>query len=425
MKNFFFASVLLSSLTLTGMSNQAPAPSAPGESQLLQHQSVGESVRGSETMADAGELPVGASQDLLPVTGTEAAYYYQLPVIEEGENVHVSAQLIVDPMNQATSRESIELRGQLVTADGKQCTPSDGARVSRDGFDRPALVLASTGVKRAEGFGSCLSQGNDQVYFKLGRDGLWQADTEIPVELRVVVEPAVDPTTLSGQIPDKLPPVSVSLNAPANPVTGGSGFSNATELADQSVSSDAVLPFEVKYYRVHVAEGQRLNYRLSVGDSREASAQRLVTRTFSPLLADQVVERDSAALAREDVGASVTRSTLSEVSRDLVDSHGGQTWLRTPGSYYITVTGAARDPRGLTPLEYELAVELTGEPRSTDAWMPGVDLTAKENGPLGLDVATATGWLPSGAQLGALLGGVAVALAGIAGLRLLRRKKRA
>lgn len=394
------------------------------ESKILTHQAVGEPRSGGDTLEQAPELPAGASQDLLPVTGEDHGRYYKLPAVDEGERVHVSAQLIVDPLNQPTSRESIRLDGELVTLDGKQCSSRDNVRISRAQFDGPALLTLDTGVKLADSSGGCLSQNNDEVYLKISRDGLWQADTEIPLELRVIVEPAMDPTTLSGLLPEKLPPASLSVDAPAEPVSGGSGFATATELAGTSVSTDSVLPFEVKYYRVHVSEGQRLNYRLTVGDSREASAQRLVTAAFSPLLSDQIMDRPSQALEREQVGSSVTRNTLSEVSRDLVDAHSSQSWLRTPGYYYITVSGAARDPRGLSPLEYELAVELTGEATASDHWEPASDLRGAEGTSLGFDATASNGWLPSTAQLGALLGGVAVALAGFAGVWFLGRRKR-
>ena len=395
--------------------------SESSDSVILRHQSVGEQAAGSQDLGGAPQLEAGAWQDLLPVTGEDSARYYRLPAVQEGENINVSAQLIIDPMNQPSSRENIKFAGELVTGDGRRCASTGTATVSRDWFDRLALARLDTGAKRSDGYTGCLAQGNDEVYLKLERTGTWQADTGIPVELRVIVEPAVDPTTLSGQIPTTLPPANVTLSGAAEPVSGGSGFSNATELAGESIHADSVLPFEIKYYKVHLAEGQRLNYRLTMGDSRDASANRLVTRTYSPLLAGNVVERDSAELSREDVGASVTRSTLSEVSRDLVDSAGQLSGLRTPGYYYITVVGAARDPRGLNPLEYELAVQVTGEAGGGGAWEPALDTGTGGGGVL---VTATGGWLPTAAQFGALLGGAAVALAGFAGLWLLRRRRR-
>lgn len=410
-------------LALGALAVPAHASATDQDTKILTHQAVGEQVSGTANLDEAAQLDPGASQDALPVTGKDAARYYKLPAIEEGENLHVTAQLIIDPMNQPTSRANISFTGRLVTADGKTCSRTGSSTVSRSSFDRPALASLSTGIKRADGYGGCLSQGNGEAYLKLERTGTWQADTDIPVELHVIVEPALDHTTLSGQTPAKLPPANVNLSGPAEPVSGGSGFSNATELAAGSISADSVLPFEVKYYKVHLSEGQRLNYRLTMADSRDASANRLVTRTFSPLLDSSVAERDHAELAREDVGASVTRSSLTEVSRDLVDAGGSLAAMRSPGDYFITVTGAANDPRGLNPLEYELAVEVSGEATGGDSWEPEVAAEGEGGGLLGVTLPGESSWLPSTAQIGALLGGVAAALAGFGVLWLLRRRK--
>jgi len=155
------------------------------------------------------------------------------------------------------------------------------------------------------------------------------------------------------------------------------------------------------------------------GRVRGFSADRLATRTSSPLLGTDVVERDSGELSRADVGASITRSTRTSVSRDLLNAGWGRSQLRAPGYYHITVVGAARDPRGLNALDYELAVEVIGEASGQGAWEP----VAIEQAGLQAAQASSGSWLPTGAQLGAFLGGVAVARAGFAAWWLLRRRR--
>lgn len=405
-------------LALVAQGATAAVAEQSPESKILAHQPVGADITGSDSMDSAPRLEAGAHQDRLPVTGEEQARYYKLPDIQDGERLTVSGQPIVDMMGEPTSRESMRLRAELLDSQGRACAGNSNASISRsNSTPLPVLHLQTTAK---DTYSTCFSNEDDTVYLKLQRTGQWQAQDEVPVELRVSVEPAVDPTSLSGVMPEQQPPVSVTLSGEPSPVSGGSGFATATELSAGTISADSVLPYEVKYYKVHLSEGQRLSYRLSVQPSENASASGLATGTYSPLLAPDVAGTSWDKLSREDVGASVTRSTLSEVSRDLVDGYGGRFGLRVPGDYYIAVAGTANDPRGLNPLNYSLAVEVSGEAKNTGAWEPDI---GEQGQALAAGDAGSSSWLPSGAQLGAFLGGAAVALAGFAGLWLLRRKR--
>lgn len=409
-----------------------PASAATPESKILTHTPVGTQVEGSDNQGSAPVLEPGMSQDMLPATGENGSVFYKLPQIQDGERLHVSTQLILDPMQQPTSNEQIKLKASLVQSDGKSCN-SNGAYTSRRSMENLLLVQLDSSAKDAEGYSRCLDSKNDELYLSVQREGKWQDDLEIPMEIRVVVEPALDPTTLSGVVPDSEPPITVSLNGEATEVSGGSGFSNATQLESGSVYSDSVLPFEVKYYKVHVAEGQRLNYRMTVLDSPNASAQDLYTDTFSPLLHHRIMtNRSGQSLSRDDGGASLSRSMATAVSRDHIAESSTHQALGYPGDYYITIVGDAYEPRGLNPLAYELAIEVTGEATGSEAWEPSYDdVSGNGDGLLGLfggsqdpEQSTDSGsWLPDSAQIGALLGGAAVALAGFAGLWFLRRKK--
>lgn len=377
-------------------------------------QAVGGQSAGGTDIASAPQLEAGAWQDRLPA---DSARYYKLPTPVEGESHTVTAQLLIDPMIEPSSTGFIRLETKLLRADGAQCEFEGSTTTERAAMDRLALASLRTGSPgKATG---CYAQGNQDVFLEVVRSGEWQADTEIPLQLNVVKEPAVDATTLSGQVPQDLPPTTVDVDAPAQPVSGGSSFLNAAELAGTSVSSDQLLPLETKYYKVHLAEGQRLNYRVTMSDSRDASATTLVAQEFSPTLGDDVSAQSRSELKREDVGASITRSTRTEVSRDLFDTNGARGELRNPGYYYIALTGSARDPRGLNPLKYELAVQVTGEAKNADAFEP--QLSAAEANTIGS--TSQQGWPPSSAQLGALLGGAAVALAGFAAGWIIRRRR--
>ncbi|WP_313814755.1 hypothetical protein [Glutamicibacter sp.] len=385
---------------------------AAGAAVLPVIQPVGDTAAGGADMASAPQLQPGSSQDSMPAESTR---YYKLPTPAEGERQSVSAQLLIDPMLEPTSTDYVKFDVNLVQADGDNCDFGGSTATDRSGVDRLALASLDTGVYGPNQFTGCYSGGNQEVYLKVVRSGQWQADNEIPLQLTLVNEPAVDPTTLSGNAPSELPPANVDLDQPAAPVAGGSSFLSAAELGGTSVSSDQLLPLETKYYKVHLSEGQRLNYRVTMGDSRDASATTLVAQEFSPTLASGISTQSRSELDRDDVGASVTRSTSTTVSRDLFDASGSSGELRNPGYYYIALTGSARDPRGLNPMKYELAVQVTGDPAATAAWEPHLASESAAN-------TSGDSWLPSTGQLGALIGGVAVGLAGFAALWLLRHR---
>lgn len=408
---------ILPTLLAAGLCLTLATPAMASEAKILTHEPVGTQITGAADQGSAPELKAGAAQDLLGVTGDDTALLYKLPEIQDGERLFVSAQLIVNPLLQNTSRENIKLSGELRRADGERCI-GDSDNTRRASFERLPLITLDSDAKNSTGFARCLDQRNGELFLALQRDGAWQADTQLPVEIRVIVQPAVDPTTLSGITPETLPPASVALDAPATPVAGGSGFSNAAAVASGSVYSDSVLPFEVKYYKVHLTQGQRLNYRLSVTDSPNASAEKVHTGTYNPLLESNLMTSGAeTSLNREDAGASISRSTVTTVSRDL---QAGATnhELAFAGDYYITVAGTANDPRGLNPLNYELAIDVTGETSDEKTWEPAAEITEQA-------ASASSSWLPNSAQLGALLGGVAVAIAAFAGIWFLRHRKRA
>ncbi|MGP9488436.1 hypothetical protein ACT3UA_17555 [Glutamicibacter sp. 363] len=396
----FFAALLAAGLSLS------PATAAlASEPEILAYDPVGTEVQGAPDVRFAPTLDPGISLDRFGGIYEKSHLFYKLPKIQEGERLHVSAQLIVDPLRQPGSRESIQLAGSLLWADGS-CA-SDVASTNRSDIASLPLITFISEPKGSPGYTRCTDTENNEPSLALHREGLWQDDAEIPVQIRVVVQPAMNASTTAQSAADAQPPVSVAPDTSASAVSGGSGFSNATALEPGSVYSDAVLPLEVKYYKVHVAEGQRLGYRMSVLDSPEASASRLHTSTYSPLLQDGLMTSGAKrSLIGDAAGASLSRSLASPVSRAR-QAAGPHPELSFPGYYYITVTGSAEDPKGQIPLAYELGVELSGEAAGEDVWEPAFEVSAPGS----------RRW-----PLGALAGGAAAALAGLAALRFRLRR---
>ncbi|MDR4534840.1 hypothetical protein [Glutamicibacter sp. PS] len=426
-----YRSIAASTLALTLLAAPAVAQPSP-ESPIAQHVPVGQGIDGGERPEAAPELSVGLFQDVLE-RGESAqnskdgtVTYYRLPRPAAGERLSISAQLIVDPMREPSSNRSIGLSAEIVGDTGNRCSGSETARTSRNDIDRLALVTLITERLEPERDwprSGCLADPQGQPWLRIERTGEWQDDQPVPVELRLLREPAIDPTILGEAVTEDMTPHAVQLTGEATDVSGGTGFSTATALADGSIFADSILPFETKYYKVHVAAGQRLNYRVVMGDSREASARGVTVSTYNPLLEDDLTLYAERSLRREDVSSFVTQNLATAVSPDLVESHGRYRSLSVPGDYYLMISGDARDPRGLNPLKYEIAVELTGQALNATEWASQVQASADSEAGIGAQNASADTWVPDAGQLGALLGGVAVALGGYALWWLLRRRR--
>ncbi|MCO1337806.1 hypothetical protein BJH93_02705 [Kocuria polaris] len=399
-------------------------------------EAVGPEVSGGDSLAAATATEAGLSQTVLARgesgngnnDGTVA--YFKLPKLEAGERTLVSAQLMVDTYREPTSSASAGIEGRLYAATGESCSSGESARVSRSSFDRlPAIALRSEIFDPERGYG-CHEDQTGETYLELKRTGEWQDEDPMPVQLRITVEPAIDPTTLGEADTNDLPPAAVSLTGEATPLAGGSSFTTAAPIESGSVIADAVLPYEMKFYKVAVEEGQRLNYRLAVENNADASARSIVAQTYNPVLEHDFMLYGANSLRRDDVSEFITRNMAVSVTRDLHDEYFKEP-LRVAGDYYIVILGDANDPRGLRPFEYEIAVEVTGEAKESLDWAKAAQSDSAKAA--GVDPATGQAsersgffsWLPTGAQVGAFVGGLALALVLAIGAWILRRSMRA
>jgi hypothetical protein len=408
-----------------------PEGSSAPSTQVTPYQPSGTPVTGGDSLASAVEVEPGLYQDTLQASGessspTASTRFYRLPALKEGERAHVAAVLAADPLADQRGSDWAELTVEFVNPQGERCGSPASENVSMTTGAVPVAKTA-TDPMEAGSFG-CFEDESGVVVAQVSRGGKWLPDTPAPVELRFWVEPPVDETGLAEAPSDDLPPESVTVTGEATPVTGGGSFGTATEIAPDQVYSAELQPRQAAYFRVPVEYGQRLSYRLSAGNNQQSRVREIRTSVHDPLLGDpRMLGSDNLHYAEN--GATLTRSTAVPVSQDNYDSYSYGA-LRHAGDYYIVVTGSeARSGReGTEPFRYELAVSLTGEPAGSAEWLAAAqDEQATAAGDGDAQSASARdggGWLPSTAELGALLGGVGLGavLTGVAWLLLRPRR---
>ncbi|HRO95186.1 hypothetical protein, partial [Citricoccus sp.] len=190
--------------------------------------------------------------------------------------------------------------------------------------------------------------------------GEHQAEEPMPVELKFVVEPAVDESTLGPHADEDEAPRSVTLSGAAAAVAGGGSFNEAVEVENRTVLSDSVMPNEARYYRVHVGYGQRLNVRAANGASEGAGPDSVDVSVFSSVRGPVTMKGDRR-LHRRPAGQTATLNMPVSVSMDNHDGVYGQDAYLS-GDYYVVVSADKySDDRNREPFPYELALEVTGQ----------------------------------------------------------------
>jgi Ca-activated chloride channel family protein len=192
------------------------------------------------------------------------------------------------------------------------------------------------------------------------RTGERQSDQPLPVELKYVLEPAVDESALEQPAREALPPQSVELSSAARSVPGGGSFNDATEVGNGTVLADSVMPEESRYYRVHVGYGQRLNLRASQGNVEEAGPNGIILDLYSAVR-EPVRAVGDQRLWRGDAGKTITQNMQVPVSQSNRDgSIGADAYLA--GDYYVVVSAEKwSGDRNREAYAYELALDVTGE----------------------------------------------------------------
>ncbi|MFC7401497.1 hypothetical protein [Citricoccus sp. GCM10030269] len=393
---------------------------------------VGTEVSGGSDLSSAADVEPGVYRDVLDQGGSDVGTtrFYQLPALKEGESVHAAAVLALDSQKDVDSDGSAQLGLEFVNPHGDSCGTMDTSRASPGSTTLPLVAAGRSDVMEAGSYG-CFEDESGRVIVKVTREGQWQADEQVPLELRFWIEPPVDEDQLSEASEDDAPPESVTASGDATPLEAGSSFATATEIEPDQVYSLEIRPYQVQYFRVPVEYGQRLSYRLSTGNNEDASVQGVSSAAYNPLFnAPRMLNSGASSLRYSDVGAVATGNIAVPVSQNEYGSFQFSE-LRIGGDYYITVS--ASEPRsnreGSQPFRYELAAAVTGDASGTTEWVSqahdqqadGVEDEGAEAQASG--ASGAGGWFPTGTELGALLGGVGLGAVLIAVVWLLLRRR--
>jgi Ca-activated chloride channel homolog len=327
----------------------------------------GTPVTGGETLHSSPQLAPGQYLDEYERGETTAhssadgtLRFYNLGAIEPGERAHFSALLLPDqsqPTAQGDPFAGIEV--QLVNGQGENCSPSDRDYAHSSDGGKPIVAYVRSQEYTEPGSYGCFQDGTGQLFAKVQRFGERQAQEPMPVELKVVVEPAVDEGTLGPNADGEESPRSVTLPGAAAAVAGGGSFNEAAEVEDQTVLKDSVMPNEARYYRVHVGYGQRLNVRAANGASEGAGPDSVDVSVFSSVRGPVRMKGDQR-LHRRPAGQTATLNMPVSVSMDNHDGAYGQDAYLS-GDYYVVVSADKySDDRNREPFPYELALDVTG-----------------------------------------------------------------
>ncbi len=199
--------------------------------------------------------------------------YYTIPV-SKGVRPYVSVTLVppVEGVN-SSSIEGLGTKIRLLNKARQECASpqSDMTYVNKD---RP---FGSTTVLAGPVIGGSLyptdkCPATGVLIVEITRTGTAYADTSLPLEIVVRMEPPADSSAVT---PAAAPgPVLASPNPDqqkAGAIKGGSSFNDAAQLLSGATYSDSVVTGESRYYQVPLQWGQRLSYTVTeVGPARPA-----------------------------------------------------------------------------------------------------------------------------------------------------------
>ncbi|MEU3847650.1 VWA domain-containing protein [Micrococcus terreus] len=327
----------------------------------------GTPVTGGETLHASPQLAPGQYLDEYEKGGSKihaddgTLKFYNLGTIQPGERAHFSALLIPDQSAPAERGASYAgLKVELVNGQGVSCSSIDSAYRGDDDGGRPIAGYVRSKDYAQESSDRCYSDGSGQLYAKVMRTSNRQSDLALPVELKYVLEPAVDESTLDTPASEAEPVQSVTLSDAPQAIAGGGSFNDATEVDSGTVLTDSTMPMESRYYRIHVGYGQRLNVRASQANVDDAGPDGIHVDVYSAVRSPVRTVGDDL-LYRSGTGETATQSMRVPVSQSNRDgSVGSDAYLA--GDYYVVVSARKwTGDRNREPYPYDLALEVTGE----------------------------------------------------------------
>lgn len=357
--------------TYTNVPDAADLGAALGRvtnSALRNYQAAGTPVSGTYTIDGAPVLTPGGYLDTL---GFARKRHYSVE-IPEGYTAYFAATV---PFERGGRHNIAGLNISLYGVGGADCNRTENT-VTSGGKDGEALTTLFTwnGSTAKTSQDACKKAGRYTlaVYFSSAADGGTVAEDEadrVPVELQVGLEPPVaDPGPAAAPRPTEY----AAPIGPAQQVVGGGSFGTAATLPGTGQYAEPVEFGEIVYYRVRVAWGQGVAYRVEYGlNDLRGSAANIESALYSPArgrVAWQTTAYTGAAKALPYDEPGFTTLPVRYQNRALNDRE--EQAQSVAGWYYIVVKlGRASGGGEHLPVPVTLKVSLTGsqEPGPTYA----------------------------------------------------------
>ena len=406
----------------------------------------GTSVKATATAANAPTIGVGQYRDSYNTSGTPRYYTINRT---PGSLVTASVATVVRELSGSANYEDLHLA--LTTLDGKECSST----TSPAGAEYAAIVYGA--AVRSAGSQSTTEPprgcaDDPQLRLTMNRTSRSGGGGTVPVELVVTEQP---PVTNRDALPDSVADYdghgkAVGATSPVRRAVGGSGFSNAAEVA-AGTWSDSVAFGESVLYRVRLDYGQTLRVTATLPDGGKRLTRSPFDQWFTRLTVITPARLPTAQLQQN--GAGNRPASKLTVASPQVRVRNDELALRSTqsptfldastasvaGDYYVSLElepVASPQLRGVAmPVRLALAVDgsphgqpaLAGASAAPSNATPSVPpaTAAPSTPPAGGAQSDRDGQPTSPAVLVGLGAGAAVVLvAGAAGLRRLVRRRR-
>ena len=356
---------------------------------LQGYQSGGGQAHGTPTVADAPVLEAGGMkdgkpdpkhyQDVIPAAKSDSKQELHWKVkLDKGERFGIGFMAPPPPLTGNSLGSYIIIKAVIKGPGGASACEDKNMSGNSSEFSQPVAGYAFTKVAGEE-FSSC-EPGEYDVFVE--SSGPVAADQDLPLELMLWKVPeAADTTTTSAPPTDTPQPTNVELGTSAGKLPSALGPSEAPTVKPGTYDVE-IVPGEMLWFKVPVAEGQRLQMAFDVppidvenpNELKEDLGRRIswnvMGPTFYPLstnaLKDDTYFHDDNVEAIKDKTATGTMTTQpirwNNMNSSDLDVYGsfvsGEQYVALR---YSTLFRKADQNTQSIPVKFRVAVAATGE----------------------------------------------------------------
>ena len=355
---------------------------------LQGYKSGGEQAHGAPTAAEARLIEVGGMkegkpdpkhyQDVLPATTSKPASSLHWKVnLGKGERLGIGYIVPPPPTTGNSLGSYITVKADIKGPNDSTCVDKDKSASNANEFYRS---LGGATISHAIGENSSCQPGDYNI--SLERTGSLEGQHDLPIELMLWKVPeAADTTTTSAPPTDTPRPTNVELGTSAGKLPSALGPSEAPTVKPGTYDVE-IVPGEMLWFKVPVAEGQRLQMAFDVppidvenpNELKEDLGRRIswnvMGPTFYPLstnaLKDDTYFHDDNVEAIKDKTATGTMTTQpirwNNINSSDLDVYGsfvsGEQYVALR---YSTLFRKADQNTQSIPVKFRVAVAATGE----------------------------------------------------------------